>query len=224
MTDLKTQYRQPSAHLRIGAVLLAAGQGSRLGNRPKALIGLKGEPLVYRHLTALTQAKIDEIVVVTGFYHTRVEPIIEPFPAKIVRNLNPSAGQASSVRLGIETLGQNCDAVIMMLCDQPLIGEVEIHSLIAAFKQRAGGEAVIPRVNGRRGNPVILSGAAITSILAAGRHMHCRRYMDEHPEIITYFDSPNDHYITDIDTLTDLATFEQKTGCPLSLPACPLSP
>ena len=219
MKHNKIQRRNPSVSLRVGAVLLAAGQGYRIGNRPKALLSLNGEPLLKHHLSALIQAQVDEIVVVTGFYHSKIESLIEPFSVKVVRNLNPSAGQTGSVRLGIEALKTHCDAVIMMLCDQPLVGLDEILSLISAFERRPHGEIVIPRVDGRRGNPVILSGNAIASILAEGPDMHCRRYMDEHPETVTYFDNQNSHFITDIDTLADLTAFREKTGRSLHLPS-----
>lgn len=207
------------ARMRIGAVLLAAGQGSRLGNLPKALLQLQGVPLINRHLIALSGAGVDEVVVVTGFYHEQVEPLVEQFPVQIVRNLDPGAGQPSSVRLGIQTLGEKFDAVIMMLCDQPLVSADDITTLIAAFKKRLYGEIIIPQVNGARGNPIVLSGAAISQILADSQNMYCRKFIDEHPEQVSYFESDNEHYITDIDTLADMATFEQQTGWTLTLPS-----
>jgi len=206
------------ARMRIGAVLLAAGQGSRMGNQPKSLLRLQGVPLINRHLITLSGAGVDEVVVVTGFYHEQVEPLVEQFPVQVARNMDPSAGQPSSVRLGIETLGDKFDAVIMMLCDQPLISTADITTLIAAFKKRAWGDILIPRVNGQRGNPIVLSGAAIGRILADGQNMYCRKYIDEHPEAVTYLDSDNDHFVSDIDTLADIAAFEEKTGWSLSLP------
>jgi CTP:molybdopterin cytidylyltransferase MocA len=206
------------ARMRIGAVLLAAGQGSRLGNQPKALLELQGVPLINRHLIALSGAGVDEVVVVTGFYHEQVEPLVEQFPVQIVRNLNPGAGQPSSVRLGIETLGDKFDAVIMVLCDQPLVSANDITTLIAAFKKRLFGEIVIPQVNGTRGNPIVLSGAAIAQILAEDQNMYCRKFIDEHPEQVSYFESDNQHYVTDIDTQADIEKFEQNTGWTLTLP------
>jgi len=206
------------SRMRVGAVLLAAGQGSRLGNQPKALLRLQGVPLINRHLIALSGAGVDEVVVVTGFYHEQVEPLVEQFPVQIVRNLDPGAGQPSSVRLGIETLGDKFDAVIMMLCDQPLVGANDIAALIAAFKKRLHGEIVIPQVNGQRGNPIVLSGTAIGQILADSQNMYCRRFIDEHPEQVSYFESDNEHYVTDIDTVADIERFEQQTGWSLTLP------
>ncbi|MGA0927100.1 MAG: NTP transferase domain-containing protein, partial [Burkholderiaceae bacterium] len=48
----------------VGAVLLAAGQGARIGSRPKCLLELGGVPLIRRQLIALSGAGVDEVVVV----------------------------------------------------------------------------------------------------------------------------------------------------------------
>ena len=64
------------ARLRVGAVLLAAGEGSRMGGVPKCLMSLAGVPLINRHLIAMSGAGIDEVVVVTGYYHQQIEPAV----------------------------------------------------------------------------------------------------------------------------------------------------
>ena len=53
------------------AIILSAGQGSRLGHltddRPKCLIEFNGRTLLDRQLDALAANGIEEVVVVTGF-------------------------------------------------------------------------------------------------------------------------------------------------------------
>jgi choline kinase len=59
------------------AIILAAGQGSRLGHltddRPKCLIEFGGRSLLDRQLDALARNGIDEAVVVTGFRDDQIE-------------------------------------------------------------------------------------------------------------------------------------------------------
>ena len=203
---------------RIGAILLAAGQGSRMGSVPKSLLELEGVPLINRQLIALSGAEVDEVVVVTGYHHERVEPAVAEFPVKIVRNSNPENGQASSVRLGIEALGSNFDAIIMALSDQPLINANDIKKLIAVFKNRPSGEILMPVVNGQRGNPIVLSGTVMRQIIESGRNMVCRNFMDQHPELVTPYETDNEHFVFDVDSLEDLNTFTAKTGWILKLP------
>lgn len=59
--------------LRIGAVLLAAGEGRRMGGITKPLIRLQGVPLINRYLVALSGAGVDEVVVVTGYGRDAIE-------------------------------------------------------------------------------------------------------------------------------------------------------
>ncbi|NBS96920.1 MAG: nucleotidyltransferase family protein, partial [Betaproteobacteria bacterium] len=101
----------------IGAVLLAAGSGSRMGHRPKSLLELGGVPLIRRQLIALSGAGVDEVVVVLGHYAKEIEPVIQTFPVTIVHNPDPDQGQVSSQRLGLAALGGKLDAVIVALAD-----------------------------------------------------------------------------------------------------------
>jgi len=211
------------SRVRVGAVLLAAGEGKRMGGVPKALIELGGVPLINRQLIALSGAGVDEVVVVTGHYHELVEPLVEQFPVRIARNPHPENGQPSSVRLGLEALGSNFDAVIMALCDQPLINAQDITQLIAAFKKRKSGEIILPEVGDQRGNPIVMSGVAMNQILDAGKNMVCRKFIDSHPEMVDHFQTENEHFIMDVDSLDDLVNFEKKTGWKLSLPNLPNS-
>jgi choline kinase len=53
------------------AIILAAGRGSRMKSltyeRPKCLVELRGKPLLERQLTALREAGIEDIGIVTGY-------------------------------------------------------------------------------------------------------------------------------------------------------------
>ncbi|QWD43512.1 nucleotidyltransferase family protein [Polynucleobacter paneuropaeus] len=208
--------------IQVGAVLLAAGEGSRMGNIPKCLIKLDGYSLLQRQLLALTEAGVDEIVLVTGYYHSEVAQELKILDVtsslRVVRNEHAQEGQATSVRLGIETLGGDLDAVIMTLSDQPLIESQDIKALIAAFKKRAAGEIILPMFNGQRGNPIILSGSVMKTILASGKEMVCRNFMDQHPELVHQWQTQNDHYVVDIDTPKDLELLSAQKGWTFSLP------
>ncbi len=62
------------------AIILSAGQGSRLGHlvddRPKCLIDFNGRTLLDRQLDALAANGVDEAVVVTGFRDDQIEAAI----------------------------------------------------------------------------------------------------------------------------------------------------
>lgn len=219
MESLLKQVEGSHVSLRVGAILLAAGEGSRLGKVPKCLLSLQGMPLIKRHMIALSGAGVDEVVVVTGYYHADVEPAVESFPVKVVRNPAPEEGQQSSVRLGLEAVTNTLDLVLIMLADQPLLTADDLTELISTFKKRSPGTSIVyPEVNEQRGNPVIFSGELIAQLLAADKKIGCRKFIDDNPALVHKLITENDHFVLDIDTPEDVMTFEKRTGWKLTLP------
>lgn len=218
------------SRMTVGAVLLAAGAGQRLGGRPKALLQLGGVPLVVRQLVALSGAGVDEVAVVLGHHADAVEAAIGAFPITLVRNAAPDDGQATSVRLGLQALSPKLDAVIVALADMPLIDAQDVVALIGAYRKRGEASMVVPRVSRGGaaeagdsatlpGNPVIFDAALREAWLAGTADLACRRWRDEHPEQVRWFDTDNRRYRIDIDTPDDLEAFAASTGHRLVWPA-----
>jgi molybdenum cofactor cytidylyltransferase len=203
----------------VGAVLLAAGSGSRFGGRPKSLLELGGVPLIRRQLIALSGAGVDEVVVVLGHHADAIEAAVRDFPVTLARNPSPDDGQASSVRIGLQALAGKLDAVIVVLADQPMINAQDITALIGAFKKRGDASMVVPRVAGEPGNPVIFEAELREQWLAGDVDAACRRWRDANPERVLWFDTDNQRYRVDIDTPEDIARFVERTGHGLRWPA-----
>ena len=211
------------SRMTVGAVLLAAGAGSRLGGRPKALLELGGVPLILRQLIALSGAGVDEVVVVLGHHADAVEAAVRAFPITLVRNPSPDSGQASSVRIGLEALSPRLDAVIVALADQPLIDAQDITALIGAFKKRGDASMVVPAVSGDDGeslpgNPVIFDAALRDEWLAGAADLACRRWRIDHPERVQFLATDNRRFRIDIDTPEDIERFAASTGHILAWP------
>ena len=207
------------ARLRIGAVLLAAGVGKRMGGVAKSLIRLQGVPLISRQLIALSGAGVDEVVVVTGHQRDAVEAQVQSFPVSLAHNADYSLGQQSSVRVGLAALRGHFDAVFIMLADQPLIGAADLTELIAAFKKRPAGHLLVPVIDGQRGNPILLDDIAKADILASGVNLGCRHLIENQPELVHVHASSNQRFVTDLDTLEDPQRLAERTGWKLELPA-----
>ena len=204
--------------LRIGAVLLAAGAGRRMGGLAKPLILLQGVPLIRRQLVALSGAGIDEVVVVTGHARGAVEEQVRSFPVTLVHNAEFEQGQDGSVRAGLAALTGPFDAVFVVPCDQPLIAADDLTELISAFKKRPGGHVVVPMVDGQRGNPILIDEEARTQILDSGANLGCRHLLARRPELVHTHASANRRFITDLDTLDDVRALAERTGWRLELP------
>lgn len=213
----------PDNRMALGAVVLAAGTGSRLGGRPKALLELGGVPLVARQLLALSEAGVEDVVLVTGHHAKAIEAAVRGFPVALAHNHSPDSGQPSSVRVGLRALPPRLDAIIVALADQPLISEHEITALIGAFKKRGDASMVVPRVKDDRGsrlpgNPVLIDSALREEWVSGGGAFAGRKWRLAHPERVCWFDTENQNYRIDIDTPEDLDRFALKTGHRLQWP------
>jgi molybdenum cofactor cytidylyltransferase len=204
--------------LRIGAVLLAAGEGRRMGGVAKPLIRLQGVPLVTRQLVALSGAGVDEVVVVTGHARDAVEAQVQGFSVTLVHNEAHADGQQTSVRAGLSALNGSFDGVFVVPSDQPLIGAGDLIELIGAFKKRPAGHVVVPVVDGQRGNPILLDEIAHAQILASGTNLGCRHLIERQPELVHAYETTNTRFVTDLDTLEDVQALARRTGWKLELP------
>ena len=101
--------------LRIGAVLLAAGEGRRMGGVAKPLIKLQGVPLITRQLVAMSGAGVDEVVVVTGHARGAVEEAVRGYTITLAHNDAYAEDQQRSVRVGLAALDGAFDAVFVAL-------------------------------------------------------------------------------------------------------------
>src|SRR5215510_11191743 len=115
----------------IAGVLLAAGEGTRLGG-PKALVEVAGTRLVDRGVALLREGGTAPVVVVTGAVDV---PLLG---AITVHNPDWRTGMASSLAAGLRAVPDSCAAAVIALVDQPLIAPNVVRRLIAAYLDGAG--------------------------------------------------------------------------------------
>src|SRR5206468_12621227 len=99
------------------AIILSAGQGSRLGHlvddRPKCLIEFNGRSLLDRQLDALEMNGIENAVVVTGFREEQVEEALSkrnkgPAVRTIYNPFYKVADNTGSLYMARESLAGDC--------------------------------------------------------------------------------------------------------------------
>jgi molybdenum cofactor cytidylyltransferase len=140
----------------VGAVILAAGGSSRLG-QPKQLLMFRGEPLLCRAVRAAAEAGCKPILVVIGeinevmrqtvamrdsriasFREQKV--VVGPTPT-LVENSEWRRGIGTSIRRGLEQLPEDVQAVVLLTCDQPFVDGLIVRQLIAAHEET--GEPIV---------------------------------------------------------------------------------
>jgi molybdenum cofactor cytidylyltransferase len=208
----------PEVHAAFGAVVLAAGEGQRMGGRAKPLIERDGVPLVRRVVEALLGAGIGEIVVVVGHRADQVAWAVTDLPVRIVVNEAYAAGHVTSLRKGLIDLPESVGATLVALADQPLLEAADVRAIIEAYARRGPARALVPRVQQRRGHPVVLDASACSEILRGDAGYGAREWLDEHSDEVSWFESDNVHYVEDVDYPEDLERIAQRHGCAMRWP------
>lgn len=140
----------------VAALVLAAGQSSRMGAQNKLTTLWQGKPLLIHTMEALSRSAIDTLIVVTGHEAETVRPLI-PATAITVHNPAYATGMASSLRVGLErALEANCDGVLILLGDMPMISAEHINTMLKAFDGVSDDTIVQATADGRPGNPVLI--------------------------------------------------------------------
>jgi molybdenum cofactor cytidylyltransferase len=135
--------------VRIGGLILAAGEGRRFG-ATKQLAELRGRPLLEYALEAMTG--VTPRVVVLGHAAEEIVAGVDLHGAEPVICADWAAGQSASLRAGLAAL-EGCDAVVVVLGDMPGVTP----QAVAAVVRAAGAEdAVRATYDGRPGHPVLL--------------------------------------------------------------------
>jgi CTP:molybdopterin cytidylyltransferase MocA len=183
-------------------VLLAAGQGSRLG-QPKALVELDGQTLAERGAGLLRAGGAAPIVVVTGAVALDLPGV------RTVYNEEWRTGMGSSLRAALQALratpaSQAPGAVVVALADQPLVGPESVARLIAAY--RAGASVAVAAYQGKPRNPVLLAREHWPEVIAlATGDQGARAFLRARPGLVTLVECGDTGSPDDIDTAADLA-------------------
>ena len=188
---------------RLAILLLAAGQGSRLGNIPKALLKKEGIPLIQRFWQEVSPLNAIESISVLGFYADQIKPLAEQY-SQVVINQQADRGHGSSVRLGLESLHTPFDLLVIALIDQPRITQTSLELLINGLDGQGNEiDALVPLCQGQRGNPIVMRRRAVLEILNIPAHTP-RQWLDQHPKRVCFYETQQDAFIADVDTLDDI--------------------
>jgi nicotine blue oxidoreductase len=181
----------------VAGVLLAAGEGTRLGG-PKALVEVAGTRLVDRGVRLLRDGGTAPVVVVTGAVDVPLLGVIT------VHNPDWRSGMGSSLAAGLGAVPGSCAAAVIALVDQPLIGPAVIRRLVAAYLD--GARIAVASYDGRQRNPVLLARDEWAGVLAmAAGDVGARPYLRAHPERVTAVECGDIGRPDDVDTPEDLA-------------------
>jgi CTP:molybdopterin cytidylyltransferase MocA len=183
-------------------LVLAAGEGRRMG-APKALLrDPSGTPWVTRTVRVLRAGGVDDVVVVVGAAADEVRGVLLDEDVRVVHAAEWVRGMGASLRTGLLHLAEQPDveAVVVCLVDTPgLTGDV-VRRVVA---RAAPGTLARATYDGIPGHPVLLGADHVSAAAESAQgDIGARTYLDTHPPIpVECADlAPG----TDVDTAADL--------------------
>ena len=140
----------------VGAILLAAGESSRMGQL-KALLPWRNTTLLEHQLRSLLDGGVQWVVVVVGHDADRLKPIIEAVEgASWTLNNDYLQGKTTSLKAGVAALaGQPISDVLLLNVDQPRDADT-VRRLLERH-QASSFRITIPTHGGKGGHPILIS-------------------------------------------------------------------
>jgi molybdenum cofactor cytidylyltransferase len=147
----------------ISAIILAAGESSRMG-RLKQLLPWDGTTLLDWQVREARAAGIDDTVIVLGHEVETIRASLAETrtDTRLVVNEAYLEGRASSLRRGAESVDDPAEAIVVMSVDQPRPAWV-MRRLISKWRE-SGAAVVVPRIGGHGGHPTLLDGRLILDL------------------------------------------------------------
>ncbi len=168
--------------LPVGAVVLAAGAGSRMGTN-KLLLDAGGRPLVCHVIEAAAEGGCQQVNAI--YFEDQVKEAIGK-SATCVLNPDAGKGQSTSLRVGLQSMAEDMAGALVMLGDQPLVGSRTVAVLLRAWRREGARPALAAAYGQRRAwkPPVILDRSLWPELMALTGDAGARQLFEQRPELL----------------------------------------
>ena len=183
----------------IAAIVLAAGQSRRMG-QPKLLLPWKDTTVLEHVLATLKVGSVDRRLVVTGHAGKAIQEAVRDREIIFISNDDYAQGEMlSSIQCGLRALGEEIEAALIVLGDQPQLRAGTVQAVLGAYRETRPG-LVVPSHSHRRGHPWLADRALWPALLALSPAGTPREFLQAQADLIRYVEIADDSILRDIDT------------------------
>ena len=192
------------AQLRIGCVVMAAGNARRFGEN-KLAVQVQGKALFHRALEAVPAERFVRTVVVSQY--PEVLELAHRMGFVPVPNRHPDWGISHTISLGLDALG-DCDAALFLVSDQPLLERASVEGLLDLYCRHPACIAALGH-NGVRGNPCLFPARFFPELRALQGDCGGSAVIRRHEDALLLFEVPAGQ-LTDVDTRDALTALTER--------------
>ena len=184
----------------IAAILLAAGESTRMG-RLKQLLPWEGMPLLAWQVARLREGGAENVTVVLGHAAEEIGPAV-PENAAVVVNAAYRQGRATSLRCGAAATPDAAEAILILSVDQPRPAWLS-KRLIEHWRQ--SHELIVsPRFSSGYGHPILVDSSLLPELrLVDDATLGLRAVIDRHVERAEAMPVANDAVNVDLNEPAD---------------------
>jgi molybdenum cofactor cytidylyltransferase len=190
------------------AIILAAGSSSRMG-QSKQLLKVGGESLLRKTINAVRDSPVDQIAVVLGADLQMHQKEIADLPVHSIFNADWEKGMGSSLKSGLRLMEERypaCEAVLVTVCDQPLLTAVHVEKLISTYQ--SGKKPIVASCySDSPGVPVLFGRLMFKKLYEMDDRHGAKKIIKDAIELTSLVDFPEG--AIDLDTLDDWKNFTQ---------------
>ena len=191
---------------KLGCVVMAAGNARRYGDN-KLAAQLRGRSLILRALEAVPTEAIDSAVVVTQY--PEIMRLAGEFHFAAVYNEHPDYGISHTIELGLTGL-RDCDGVMFLVSDQPLLRRKSVAALARLWKSHPDSIAALSH-GGVRGNPCVFPARFYPELLELTEDRGGNAVIRRHEEDLVLLEV-DARELTDVDTPEALRSLTAALG------------
>ena len=184
--------------VRVSAILLAAGGSKRMGAN-KLSLPWGRKTVLEQCLSVLLGSEVGEVWVVLSKQTWEPGQRLRGPRVKLVHNPQSRKGMSTSIRKGIQAMGQKSRAVLIALGDHPVLNVNTVNALIRAYVEKKG-TIIVPVYRGKRGHPVLFDRRYGKELLKLKRDVGARALLERHRKEVYEFNSKSEGVVVDIDT------------------------
>jgi molybdenum cofactor cytidylyltransferase len=186
----------------ISAVVLSAGQSIRMGHQ-KMLLSWGKTCVIGQVVSILLEAGVDDISVVTGGLQSELKAVLKDYQINYLFNKDFANGEMLlSVKVGLRGLGNESDAALIVLGDQPQIEARIVRDIVERYLS-SQYKIIVPSYQMHRGHPWLVDKSFWPEILNLDPPLTLQNFINMHDEVIEYIVVDTPSIIQDLDTKTD---------------------
>lgn len=191
--------------MKIAAVIVAAGRGSRFAGGNKLLADLNGIPLIRHAALAVASSPVTDAVLVVAPDSAAIVAAAGDGPWRVAVNPDAPQGLSRSIRTGIAALDASIDGALIILGDMPFVTSALIAKLCETFDANNGQRIVFPVTHdGRQANPVLWPRAFFPALLALTGDAGGKALLAANADLHSPVTFDDDGQALDVDTADDL--------------------